>query len=66
VGQAVPVHRQKLGAELGPPAPFFRFPPAIRKVIFLAIQKASAKWTQAIQEWASALNHFAIMFEGRI
>jgi putative transposase len=44
----------------------FPGPDSVRKVIFLAIQKASANWRNAIPEWASALNHFAIFFEGRI
>ena len=32
-----------------------------RKVIFLAIQDASKKWTMPIRNWRQALNHFMIM-----
>jgi putative transposase len=39
---------------------------SVRKVIYLAIQKASVKWTQAIADWGSALNYLAIVFQGRI
>jgi putative transposase len=39
---------------------------SVRKVIYLAIQKASIKWTQALTDWGSALNYFAVLFEGRI
>ncbi len=36
------------------------------KVIFLAIQAASKKWTMAIQNWKSAMNHFMIEFEEQL
>ena len=36
------------------------------KLVFMAIREASKKWTKAIQHWKEALNHFAIMFEGRM
>jgi len=36
------------------------------KVIYLAIQKASQKWTMSVHDWRSAMNRFAIEFEGRI
>ena len=39
---------------------------SVRKVLFLAIQRASKRWTMPIREWAKALNHFSIVFEGRI
>ena len=35
------------------------------KVVYLAIDKASAKWTMPIRNWRSAINHFAIAFDGR-
>jgi hypothetical protein len=35
------------------------------KRIYLAISEASKKWTLPIQGWKQALNHFAILFEGR-
>lgn len=36
------------------------------KVIYLAIEKASKKWTMPIRDWPSALNSFAILFEERL
>lgn len=36
------------------------------KMIFMAINEASKKWTRPIRNWKEALNHFAILFEGRI
>lgn len=36
------------------------------KVIYLAIQKASQKWTMALHDWRAAMNRFAIEFDGRI
>jgi transposase-like protein len=30
------------------------------------VREASKKWTKAIHHWKEALNHFAIMFEGRM
>ncbi len=35
------------------------------KVIFLAINNLSKKWTMPIRDWKAALNRFAIKFEGR-
>ncbi|MGL6262112.1 IS256 family transposase [Vibrio sp. WXL210] len=37
-----------------------------RKVIFLAIQDASKKWTMPIRNWKQALNRFMIMFDERL
>ena len=37
-----------------------------QKVIYLAIQDASKKWTMPIRNWKSALNRFMIEFEGRL
>jgi putative transposase len=36
------------------------------KVIYLAIQKASQKWTMALHDWRAAMNRFTIEFDGRI
>jgi putative transposase len=36
------------------------------KLIYIAIHEASKKWTMPIRNWKAALNHFAIMFEGRL
>ena len=37
-----------------------------QKVIYLAIQEASKKWTMPIRNWKSAFNRFMIEFEGRL
>ncbi|MFT7223817.1 MAG: transposase-like protein [Cellvibrionaceae bacterium] len=44
------------------------FPPddSARKVIYLAIQNASKKWTMPIRDWKPALNRFMIEFEDRL
>jgi len=36
------------------------------KLVYLAIHEASKKWTLPIKGWKQALNHFAIVFEGRL
>jgi len=36
------------------------------KVVYLAIQAASARWTKPIQNWKAALNRFTIEFEDRV
>jgi transposase-like protein len=36
------------------------------KLVYMAIREASKKWNRAIDHWKRALNHFAIMFEGRM
>jgi len=36
------------------------------KLVYLAIHEASKKWTMPIVGWKAALNHFAILFEGRM
>jgi transposase-like protein len=36
------------------------------KLVYLAIHEASKKWTMPIVGWKAALNHFAIIFEGRM
>ena len=37
-----------------------------KKVIYLAIQAASKKWTMPIRNWKTALNRFMIEFEDRL
>ena len=37
-----------------------------RKVVYLAIQEASKKWTMPIRYWKAALNRFMIEFEERM
>jgi putative transposase len=39
---------------------------AALKVVYLAIQNLSKKWTMPIRDWKPALNRFAIQFEGRL
>ncbi len=36
------------------------------KVVFLALNNISKKWTMPIRDWKGALNRFAIDFEGRM
>jgi len=38
---------------------------AIFKILYLALNNASKKWTMPIKDWKAALNFFAIKFEGR-
>ena len=37
-----------------------------KKVVYLAIQEASKKWTMPIRNWKPALNRFMIVFEDRL
>ena len=39
---------------------------SVRKILYLAIQRASKKWTMPIRDWSAALNFFTIVFEGRV
>ena len=39
---------------------------AAKKVVYLAIQQASKKWTMPIRDWKTALNRFMIEFEDRL
>ncbi len=36
------------------------------KLVYLAIHEASKRWTNPVVGWKAALNHFAIVFEGRM
>ena len=36
------------------------------KIVYMAIHEASKRWTLPIRHWKQALNHFAILFEGRL
>jgi putative transposase len=36
------------------------------KIVYMAIHEASKKWTMPIYNWKQALNHFAILYEGRM
>jgi len=44
----------------------FPGPEAVRKVLYLAIMKASERWTRPVQDWPAALNHFALVFPDRM
>jgi putative transposase len=37
-----------------------------KKVVYLAIQEASQKWTMPVKNWKSALNRFMIEFDDRL
>ena len=39
---------------------------SIYKIMYLAINKISKKWTMPIRNWGVALNQFSILFEGRV
>jgi len=39
---------------------------SIFKILYLALDKASKKWTMPIRNWKAAMNRFAILFEDRI
>ena len=39
---------------------------SVRKVLYLAIQKASERWKRPLTDWPAALNHFSIVFDGRV
>jgi putative transposase len=36
------------------------------KILYMAIHEASKRWTMPIRHWKQALNHFAILYEGRM
>jgi putative transposase len=36
------------------------------KIVYMAIREASRRWTMPIRKWKEALNHFAILFDGRM
>ena len=39
---------------------------SVRKVLYLAIIRASQRWTMPIRDWPSALNYFNLTFPGRL
>lgn len=39
---------------------------SVRKVIYLALQRISKNWQRPVLDWIAALNHFTMVFEGRI
>jgi putative transposase len=36
------------------------------KLLYLALQNITKKWTMPIKDWRAALNRFAILFEDRM
>jgi putative transposase len=44
----------------------FPTPESVKKVLFLAIDRISERWSRPIKDWVAALNHFSIVFEDRI
>ena len=36
------------------------------KIVYMAIHEAAKRWTMPIRHWKQALNHFAILYEGRM
>ena len=38
----------------------------VNKAVYLALRNIAKKWTMPIKNWKSALNQFAILFEGRM
>ena len=39
---------------------------SVRKVMYLAMTRASARWSKPVKDWTAALNHLAVVFEGRV
>jgi putative transposase len=39
---------------------------SVLKIIYMAINEASKKWTHPIKHWRQALNYFAILYEDRL
>jgi putative transposase len=44
----------------------FPTPESVRKVMYLAMTRASERWSRPVKDWAKALNHLAVVFEGRV
>jgi putative transposase len=44
----------------------FPTPESAKKVLYLAIDKISERWSRPIKDWVAALNHFSIVFEDRM
>ncbi len=39
---------------------------AVFKLLYLALRNISKRWTMPIRDWSSAMNQFAILFDGRV
>ena len=44
----------------------FPTPDSVRKVMYLAMVRAAARWTRPVKDWVAALNHLSVVFEGRV
>jgi putative transposase len=44
----------------------FPTPDSVRKVLYLAIMKASERWSRPVWDWHGALYHLSIVFPGRV
>jgi putative transposase len=44
----------------------FPTPESAMKVLYLSIRRISQRWSRPIKDWVAALNHFSIVFKGRI
>ncbi|MCE1159349.1 MAG: IS256 family transposase, partial [Spirochaetia bacterium] len=41
-------------------------PDAAMKLLFMALQNISKRWTMPIRDWGSAMNQFAILYGDRV
>jgi putative transposase len=39
---------------------------SVRKVLYLALQKAQERWTMPVRDWPAALYHLSLVFPGRV
>lgn len=39
---------------------------SVRKVLYLALQKAQERWTMPVRDWPGALYHLSLVFPGRV
>jgi putative transposase len=46
--------------------PSFPSPDAVMKLLYLALNKISKKWTMPIRDWGAAINQFAIIYGDRM
>ena len=44
----------------------FPNPESVRKLMYLALVRISRNWKRPVLDWVAALNHFSVVFEGRI
>jgi hypothetical protein len=60
--ESMPSSLRKLTRQRGA----FPNPESVRKVMYLALQRISKNWKRPVLDWVAALNHFSVVFEGRI